>query len=147
MSVLVLNNKMPTMARPMGDGHGAHSSEDCEDHVCVGFRNIGQILCVIDSQAFHFVSGTNFFAEPLPIQSLTLQVPYVLHVDHGDGRESVPVQQTELVSSYLRVCKEDPSTIMVAAKTEDYQLLGEVLDQGLGELRYFTEYLTVEFRG
>ena len=43
----------------------------------------------------------------LQIQSLTLQAPYLLYVDHGEGRESVPLEQSEHTSSYLRVSKED----------------------------------------
>ena len=35
--------------------------------------------------------------------------------------------------------------MMAASKTEDYQLLGEVLDQGLKELGYSREDLSVEF--
>ena len=34
--------------------------------------------------------------------------------------------------------------MMAASKTEDYQLLGEVLDQGLRELGYSREDLSVE---
>ena len=37
------------------------------------------------------------------------------------------------------------SLMMAASKTEDYQLLGEVLDQGLMELGYSREDLSVEF--
>ena len=76
--------------------------------------------------------------------SLTLQAPYVLQVDHGDGWESVPLEQSEHTSSYLRVCKREPSTMMVASRTEDYQLLGDVLDQGLREFGYSREELNVE---
>ena len=57
-------------------------------------------------------------------------------MDHGNGEESVPLEQSEHTSSYLRVGQKEPSTMMVASKTEDYQLLGDVLDQGLKELRY-----------
>ena len=35
--------------------------------------------------------------------------------------------------------------MMAASKTEDYQLLGEVLDGGLKELGYSREDLSVEF--
>ena len=62
----------------------------------------------------------------------------------GSGRESVPLEQSEHTSSYLRVSKEEPSNMMAASKTEDYQLLGEVLDQGLKELGYSREDLSVE---
>ena len=34
--------------------------------------------------------------------------------------------------------------MMVASKTEDYQVLGDVLDQGLKELEYSWEDLNVE---
>ena len=78
------------------------------------------------------------------IQSLTLQAPYLLYVDHGNGRESVPLDQSEYTWSYLRVSKEEPSDMMAASKPEDYQLLGEVLDQGLKELGYSREDLSVE---
>ena len=50
------------------------------------------------------------------IQSLTLQAPYLLYVDHGSGTESVPLEQSEHTSSYLRVSKEEPSNMMAAPK-------------------------------
>ena len=83
--------------------------------------------------------GTDFFVQHSQIHSLTLQAPYLLYVDHGSGRESVPLEQSEHTSSYLRLSKEEPSNMMAASKTEDYQLLGEVLDQGLKELGYSRE--------
>ena len=84
----------------------------------------------MDTEPFHFVLGTGFFVEHCQILSLTLPAPYVLQVDHGDGGESVPLEQFEHTSSYLRVCKKESSTMMVAPKTEDYGLLWDVLDQG-----------------
>ena len=54
------------------------------------------------------------------------------------------MEQSGNTSSYLRICKKDPSTMMVAPKTEDYHLLGDVLDQGLKELGYSWEDLNVE---
>ena len=99
---------------------------------------------MMDTEAFDFVLGTDFFVEHSQILSLTLQAPYVLLMDHGDGGESVPLEQSEHTSSYLGVCKKESSTMMVACKTEDYQLLGDVLDQGLKELGYSREDLNVE---
>ena len=139
-----LKNIMPTAAIRMGDGHVVHSCGDCEVDVPMGSRSIAHRFYVMDTEAFDFVLGTDFFAEHPQILSLTLQAPYVLHVDHGDGRESVPLEQSEHTSSYLRVCKKEPSTMMVASKTEDYQLLGGVLDQGLKDLGYSRENLNVE---
>ena len=139
-----LKNIMPTAAIRMGEGHVVHSCGDCEVEVPMGPRSIAHRFYVMDTEAFDFVLGTDFFVEHSEILSLTLQAPYFLQVDHCDGWESVPLEQSEHTSSYLRVCKKVPSTMMVASKTEDYQLLGDVLDQGLKELRYSREDLSVE---
>ena len=58
--------------------------------------------------------------------------------------ESVSLELSEHTSSYLRVCKREPPTMMVAPKIEDYQLLGDVLDQGLRQLGYSREDLNVK---
>ena len=98
----------------------------------------------MDTEAFDFVLGTDLFVEHSQILSVTLQAPYVLQVDHGDGGESVPLEKSKHTSSYLRVCKKEPSTMMVASKTEAYQLLRDVLDQGLKKSGYSREDLNVE---
>ena len=121
-----------------------HSCGDCEVQVPMGCRSIAHRFYVMDTEAFNFVLGTDFFVEHSQILSLTLQAPYVLQVDHGDGWESVPLEQSEDTSSYPRVCKREPSTVMVASKTEDYQLFGDVLDQGLKDFEYSGEDLNVE---
>ena len=139
-----LKNTMATAAIRMGDGHVVHSCGDCEVEVPMGSWTIAHRFYVMDTEAFDFVLGTDFFVQHSQIQSLTLQAPYLLYVDHGSGRESVPLEQSEHTSSYLRLSKEEPSNMMAASKTEDYQLLGEVLDQGLKELGYSREDLSVE---
>ena len=95
-------------------------------------------------EAFDFVPGTDFFVAHSQILSLRLQAPYVLQVDHGDGGESLPLEQSEHSSSYLLVCKKESSTMMVASKSENYQLLGDVLHQGLKGLGYSQEDLNLE---
>ena len=80
----------------------------------MGSPTIAHLFYVIDTEAFKFVSGTDFFMQHSQIQSLTLQAPYILYVDHGKGRESVPLEQSEYTSSYLRVSKEEPSNMMAA---------------------------------
>ena len=125
---------MTTAAIRMGDGHVVHSCGDCEVEVPMGSRTIAHRFYVMDTEAFDFVLGTDFFVQHSQIQSLTL-----LYMDHGSGRESVPLEQSEHTSSYLRLSKEEPSNMMAASKTEDCQLLGEVLDQGLKELGYSRE--------
>ena len=139
-----LKNTMTTAAIRMGDGHVVHSCGDCEVEVPMGSRTIAHRFYVMDTEAFDFVLGTDFFVQHSQIQSLTLQAPYLLYVDHGTGRESVPLEQSEHTSSYLRLSKEEPSNMMAASKTEDNQLLGEVLDQGLKEFGYSREDLSVE---
>ena len=117
-----LKNTMTTAAIRMGDGHVVHSCGDCEVEVPMGSRTIAHRFYVMDTEAFDFVLGTDFFVQHSQIQSLTLQAPYLLYVDHGSGRESVPLEQSEHTSSYLRLSKEEPSNMMADSKTEDYQL-------------------------
>ena len=121
-----------------------HSCGNCVVKVPMGCRSIAHRFYVMDTEAFDFVLGNDFFVEHSQILSLTMQAFYVLQVDHADGWESVPLEQSEHTSSYLRVCKREPSTMMAASKTEDYQLLGDVLDQSLRELGYSREDLNVE---
>ena len=139
-----LKNTMTTAAIRMGDGHVAHSCGDCEVEVPMGTRAIAHRFYVMDTEAGDWGQGTEFFVQHPQIQSLTLQAPYLLYVDHCSGRESVPLEQSKHTSTYLRVSKEEPSNMMAASKAEDYQLLGEVLDQGLKELGYSREDVSVE---
>ena len=139
-----LTNTMPTAAIRMGDGHVVHSCGDCDVEVPMGSRTIAHRFYVMDTEAFDFVLRSDFFVQHTQIPSLTLQAPYLLYVDHGDGRESVPLEQSEYTSSYPRVSKEEPSNMMAASTTHDYHILGEVLDQGLKELGYSREDLSVE---
>ena len=135
-----LKNTMTTAAIRMGDEHVAHSCRDCEVEVPIGSGTIAHWFYVMDTEAFDFVFGTDFFVQ----HSLTLQAPYLLYLNHGNGRESVPLEQLEHISNYLRVSKGEPSNMMAASKAEHYQLLGEFLDQGLRELGYSREDLSVE---
>ena len=98
-----LMNTMPTAAIRMGDGHVVHSCGDCEVEVPMGSRTIAHLFYVMDTEAFDFVLGTDFFVQHSGVQSLTLQAPYLLYVDHGNGRESVPMEQSEYTWSYLRI--------------------------------------------
>ena len=145
----ILKNIMPTAAIRMGDGLVVHSCGDYEADLPMGCRSNAHRFYVIETEAFHFVLGTDFFVEHSQILSPIMQAPYVSHVscqhvDHGDAGESVPLEQYEHTSSYLRVCKTEPSAMIVVSKTEDYQLLGYVLDQGLKEFGYSREDLNVE---
>ena len=70
-----LKNLRPTTAIRMGDGHLAHSCVHCEVDVHMGTRSIVHQFYVMDTEAFDFVLGTDFFAEHPQILYLTLQAP------------------------------------------------------------------------
>ena len=106
---------MPIAAIRMGEGHVMHSCRDCQVNVPMQSSSIAHQFYVMDTEAFDFVLGTDFFVEHSQILSLTLQASYVLQVDHGDRCKSVPLEQSEHTSSYLRVRKKEPSTMMVAS--------------------------------
>ena len=55
---------MPTAAIRMGDGHVVHSCGDCEVDVPMGCKSVVHRFYVMDTEAFDFVLGTDFFAEP-----------------------------------------------------------------------------------
>ena len=105
-----LKNTMTTAAIRMGDGHVVHSCGDCGVEVPMSSRTIAHRFYVMDTEAFDFVLGTDLFVQHSQIQSLMLQAPYLLYVHHGNGRESVPLEQSEHTSSYLRVSMGSPRT-------------------------------------
>ena len=80
-----LKNTLTTAAIQMGDGHVVHSCWGCEVEVLMGSRSIAHRLSVMDTLAFDFVFGTDFLVQHSQIQSLTLQAPYPLYVDHGSA--------------------------------------------------------------
>ena len=86
---------LPTAAIRMGDGHVVHSCGDCKVEVPMGSRTIAHRFYVMDTEAFDFVLGTDFFVQHSQIQSLKLQAACLLYVDHGNGRDSAPLEQSE----------------------------------------------------
>ena len=74
-----LKNTMTTAAIRMGDRHVVHSCGDCEVEVPMGSRTIAHRFYVMDTEAFDFVLGTDFFVQHSQKQSLTLQAPYFLY--------------------------------------------------------------------
>ena len=126
-----VKNILTTAAICMGDGDVLHSCGDWKVDVPMGSWSIARRSYLMDTEAFNILLGTDFSAEHPHILSLTLQAPYVLPVDYGDGRNSSPLVQSEHTLGYVKVCKKERSAMMVASNTGDYQLLGGVLDQGL----------------
>ena len=76
---------MPSAAIRMGDRHVVHSCGDCEAEAPMQSRSLAHWFYVMDTEALDFVLETDFFVEHSQILSLSLQAPYVLQVDHGDG--------------------------------------------------------------
>ena len=68
-----LKNILSTAPIRMGDGHVVPGCGDCEVDVSMRSRSIAHRFYVMDTRAFAFVLGTNFFAEHRPIPSLRLQ--------------------------------------------------------------------------
>ena len=94
-----LKNTMTTAAIRMGDGHVVHSCGDCEVEVPMGSRTIAHRFYVMDTAAFDFVLGTDFFVQHSQIQSLTLQAPYPLR----GPRQWQRVCATGAVGRYLEL--------------------------------------------
>ena len=94
-----LKNIMPTAAIRMGDEHVLHSCGECEIDVPLRSGSIANRFCVMDTAAFDFVLGTDFFVEHCQILSLRLQARYVLQVDHGrkaTQRAGTPVNRSQV---------------------------------------------------
>ena len=119
-----------------------HSCGDCEIDMPMGSRSIVHRFYVMHTEASDFVLGTDFSPSTPRFYPSCYNLP--MFFMWTMMTESVPLEQSEHTSSYLIVCKKERSAMMVASKTESYQLLGGVLDQGLKELGYSREDLNVE---
>ena len=115
-----LKNVMPTAAIQTGDGHVVHSCGDCEVDSPICPRSSARPFYVMDTQALDLATGTDVFVKHAKILSPSLQAPYFLHEDDCDGRYTIPLEQCEHTSSYMKVCKKEPSAMIVASKTEDH---------------------------
>ena len=78
-----LKNTMTTAAIGMGDGHVVHSCGDCEVEVPTGSRTIAHRFYPMDTEAFHFVLGTDFFMR-LPRVSLD----YVERINWNEEKDA-----------------------------------------------------------
>ena len=70
-----VTNTMPTAAIRIGDGHVVQSCGNFEVEVPMGSRTIAHRFCVMNSEAFDFVLGTDFFVQHSEIQSPTPKRP------------------------------------------------------------------------
>ena len=95
---------------------------------CLGDEQVTQHCKVLDTDAFDIVIGTDFLRRNSQRKLLSLQPPYAHHCDFGSGLFSVPLELSERKESGLRY-------VTHSYRTENYQLVGPVLENGLAALQ------------
>ena len=92
---------------------------------------------VLDTDAFDIVIGTDFLRFNPQVKLLSLQRPYALHCDFGSGLYSVPLKLSGLKESGLHYVNR-------SYRTENYQLVRPVLENGLAALQLDLDEIQVE---
>ena len=105
--------------------------------VCLGAEELTQHCNVLDTNAFHIVIGTDFLRCNPQVKLLSLQRPHALHCNFGSGLFSVPLQLSGRKESGLRY-------VNWSYRTENYQLVRPVLENGLAALQVDLSQLQVE---
>ena len=120
--------KTKTVAIRVGDGRIIHSLGGVGVTVCLGDEQVTQHCKVLDTNAFNIVIGTDFLRRNPQVKLLSLQRPYALHCDFGSGLFSVPLELSGRKESALRYVNR-------FYRTENYQLMRAVLENGLAALQ------------
>ena len=105
--------------------------------ICLGDEEVTQHCKVLDTDAFDIVIGTDFLRFNPQVKLLSLQHPYALHCDFGSGLYSVPLELSGLKESGLRYVNR-------SYRTENYQLVRPVLENGLAALQLDVNEIQVE---
>ena len=129
--------KTKTVAIRVGDGRTIHSLGGADVTVCLGDEEVTQHCKVLDTDAFDIVIGTDFLRFNPQVKLLSLQRPYALHCDFGSGLYSVPLELSGLKESGLRYVNR-------CYRTENYQLVRPVLENGLVALQLDLNEIQVE---
>ena len=129
--------KTKTVAIRVGDGRTIHSLGGVDVTVCLGDEEVTQHCKVLDTDAFDIVIGTDFLRFNPQVKLLSLQRPYALHCDFGSGLYSVPLELSGLKESGLRYVNR-------SYRTENYQLVRPVLENGLAALQLDLNEIQVE---
>ena len=77
--------KTKTVAIRVGDGRTIHFPGGGNVTVCLGDEQVTHHCKVLDTDAFHIVIGTDFLRRNPQVKLLSLQHPYALHCDFGNG--------------------------------------------------------------
>ena len=129
--------KTKPVAIRVGDGWTIHSLEGDDVTVCLGDEGVTQQYKVLDTDAFDIVIGTDFLRFNPQVKLLSLQGPYALHCDFGSGLYSVPLELSGLKES-------GPRYVNQSYRTENYQLVRPVLENGLAALQLDLNEIQVE---
>ena len=84
---------------------------------------------MLDTDAFDIVIGTEFLQRNPQVKMLSLQRTYFLHCDFGSGLFSVPLELSGQKECALRYASK------TNYRTENYQLVRHVLENGLAALQ------------
>ena len=121
----------------VGDGRTIHSLGGVDVTVCLGDEQVTQHCKVLDTDAFDIVIGTDFLRRTPQVKLLSLQRPYALHCDFGSCLFSVPLELSGRKESGLRY-------VNLSYRTENYQLVRPVLENGLAALKVDLNEVQVE---
>ena len=105
--------------------------------VCLGDEQVTQHCKVLDTNAFDIVMGSDFLRRNPQEKLLSLQRPYALHFDCGSLIFSVPLELSGRKESGLRYVNQ-------SYRTENYQLVRPVLENGLAALQVDLNEVQVE---
>ena len=92
---------------------------------------------MLDTDAFDIVIGNDFLRFNPQVKLLSLQRPYAFHCNFGSGLYSVPLELSGLKESGLRYVNR-------SYRTENYQLVRQVLENGLAALQVDLNEIQVE---
>ena len=129
--------KTKTVAIRVGDGRTIHSLGGVGVTVFLGDEEVMQHCKVLDTDAFDILIGTGFLRFNPQVKLLSLQRPYAPHCDFGSGLYSVPLELSGLKESGLRYVNR-------SYRTENYQLVRPVLENGLAALQLDLNEIQVE---
>ena len=125
------------MAIRVGAGRTIHSLGGVDVTVCLRVEHVIQHCKVLDTDAFDIVIGTDFLCRNARVKPLSLQRPYALHCDFGSGLLSVPLELSGRKGFGLRYVNR-------SYRTENYQLVRPVLENGLAALQVDVNEVQVE---
>ena len=130
--------KTKTVAIRVRDGRTIHSLGGVHVTFCVGDKTVTQHCRLLDTDAFDIVIGTDFLRRNPQVKVLSLQHPYSLHCNFGSGLFSVPLQLSGRKESGLCYATK------IYYRTENYQLAGHVLENGLAAFQVTLDEIQVE---